>query len=121
MDGIWFSDVGSDSSMGSLNDEDGGNKGNKMKWFNERDMENPVLEVGMMFISRLEFRQALVNWNLAGGYDIDYLMNERKKITAICAKAHPDNLRSIRFRKAQEAAVAASQSQAHSTAESESQ
>lgn len=73
----WFSDVESVSTIGSPEySSDENRPKRKFNWFNKSTMDNPELEVGMMFKTAQQFRMALVNWNLNGGYDIDYTRNE---------------------------------------------
>ena len=47
-------------------------------------MENPVLKIGMKFSNAQVFRQAMKEWNVQNGYDIKYIRNENKRITAFC-------------------------------------
>lgn len=53
-------------------------------WFNDSMMHNPKLVVNMKFPSPQVFRQYLKEYNVKYGYDIKYLKNENKRITAKC-------------------------------------
>lgn len=55
-EGIRFLDV--NRSLGSLFEDEDGSERQKWKWFNDKELDNALLEVGMMFKSWMEFRQA---------------------------------------------------------------
>ena len=84
VDESWITDVEEGDKLPSLCSSS--NENNRVKWptFNELiDMENPQLKLGMIFSSPQVFRRALAEWTVRQGYDIKYLKNENKRITAV--------------------------------------
>ena len=85
VDENWITDDEDGDDFHSLCSSSDENNRNKWPEFNElTDMENPQLKLGMTFSSPQVFRQALVEWTVRQGYDIKYLKNENKRITALC-------------------------------------
>ncbi|KAG5564789.1 hypothetical protein RHGRI_000857 [Rhododendron griersonianum] len=84
-DGPWYSDPEDDEVLGSVigSDEDEPVRDKNIE-FNESMMRKPKLVAGMKFPSAQVFRAYLREYNVRNGYDITYIRNENKRITAKC-------------------------------------
>ncbi|KAL0333976.1 UNVERIFIED_CONTAM: hypothetical protein Sangu_1553800 [Sesamum angustifolium] len=81
----WYSDPGEDSDFENVPDEAGDAK--KHCYYKDttktKDLE---LVVGMKFASGKIFREVLRDWCVRHGYDLEFIRNETKRITAKCKK-----------------------------------
>ncbi|KAM2845960.1 hypothetical protein COP1_028340 [Malus domestica] len=53
------------------------------------DMENPSLKIRMRFANREILKKAVKRYSILGGYDIGLKKNDRRRVTALCAKPCP--------------------------------
>lgn len=68
-----------------LSDDEDNLEGDGCMEFNEAtDMGKIEFEIGMKFANHEIFGQALVEFSVKGGFDIKYIQNDRKRITAKC-------------------------------------
>ncbi|XP_051144006.1 uncharacterized protein LOC127260335 [Andrographis paniculata] len=56
------------------------------EWDDEMEESDCELKVGMKFVNRLKYRQALRDWAVRKGWNINLIKNEKKKVTAVCKK-----------------------------------
>ncbi|XP_051138696.1 uncharacterized protein LOC127256630 [Andrographis paniculata] len=56
------------------------------EWDDEMEESDCDLKVGMKLVNRLKYRQALIDWAVWRGWDINLIKNEKKKVTTICKK-----------------------------------
>lgn len=63
---------------------DGDKTGQFTEFFEDRDMERPQLEVGMLFANVGVFRAALRKHAIQNGTEFTFLKNEGHRVTPIC-------------------------------------
>ncbi|XP_012844478.1 PREDICTED: ATP-dependent RNA helicase dbp4-like, partial [Erythranthe guttata] len=79
----WYSDVDDEDAIENLNFLDSERR--RVPSFSEGEtMKNRNLEVGMKFPNVDIYRQALIDWVVRNGYELEYLKNERTRVTATC-------------------------------------
>ena len=49
-----------------------------------RDLDNPKFTIGMLFGTKQEFKDAVREYSIRGGFDIKFTQSEDKKIQANC-------------------------------------
>lgn len=60
------------------------NKTNDPEFNEDLDMEKPVITKGMKFNNAIVFRKALREWQVQGGYDLEFVKNESSRVTVQC-------------------------------------
>ncbi|XP_012842727.1 PREDICTED: rRNA biogenesis protein RRP36-like isoform X2 [Erythranthe guttata] len=79
----WYSDVDDEDDIENLNFLDSERR--RVPSFSEGEtMKNRNLEVGMKFPNVDIYRKALIDWVVRNGYELEYLKNERTRVTATC-------------------------------------
>ncbi|KAL0431527.1 UNVERIFIED_CONTAM: hypothetical protein Sradi_0778700 [Sesamum radiatum] len=85
VDKIWFSDDGEHDELESLPDSENEDSLPKHDFFKEStNIKTCQLEVGMKFHDGKHFREVLRDWCIRGGFDIEYVKNEKVRVTAKC-------------------------------------
>ncbi|XP_051146985.1 uncharacterized protein LOC127262376 [Andrographis paniculata] len=56
------------------------------EWDDEMDESDCESKVGMKFVNRLKYKQALRDWAVRRGWNINLIKNEKKKVTPVCKK-----------------------------------
>ncbi|XP_012844716.1 PREDICTED: uncharacterized protein LOC105964757 [Erythranthe guttata] len=79
----WYSDVDDEDDMEALNDPCTDSR--KFPIYNEgQTMKNRNLEVGMKFPNVDLYREALQDWVVRNGYELEHMKNERRRVTSEC-------------------------------------
>ncbi|KAL3831093.1 hypothetical protein ACJIZ3_019895 [Penstemon smallii] len=79
----WYSDPDDDEDISNLTDLD--NTMHKHPHFRAGEtMKNRELVVCMKFDNIKVYRQALKDWAVRQGYELEFVKNERKRVTAVC-------------------------------------
>lgn len=60
------------------------NKTNDPEFNEDLDMEKPVITKGMKFNNAIVFRKALREWQVQGGYDLEFVKNESSRVAVQC-------------------------------------
>lgn len=77
-----LSEPDDDDDIANLDDD---NEGTKYPLYTEgQSMKNRDLEVCMKFPNVQVFRDALIDWVVRNEYQLDFLKNERERVTAKC-------------------------------------
>ncbi|KAL0462502.1 UNVERIFIED_CONTAM: hypothetical protein Slati_0137800 [Sesamum latifolium] len=85
VDKIWFSDEGENDELESLPDSENEDSLPKHDFFKEStNIKTCQLEVGMKFYDAKHFREVLRDCCIRGGFDIEYVKNEKVRVTAKC-------------------------------------
>ncbi|KAL0288022.1 UNVERIFIED_CONTAM: hypothetical protein Scaly_2746300 [Sesamum calycinum] len=81
----WFSDDGENDELESLHGSDNEDSLPKHEFFSEStNIKTCQLKVGMKFHDAKHFRETLRDWCIRGGFDIEYVKNEKVRVTAKC-------------------------------------
>ncbi|KAI8568527.1 hypothetical protein RHMOL_Rhmol02G0207700 [Rhododendron molle] len=81
----WLSDHGDDDELHTMKGSDEeSNKTNDPEFNEDLDMEKPVITKGMKFSNAIVFRKALREWQVQGGYDLEFVKNESSRVTVQC-------------------------------------